>query len=229
MNRSTPIFVLPLLLTLLSAQVQAEERNFYIGGSLGVSTYDLNRKSRDVLGTQEALRITNSLPEERQRAIAMRGSLDPEQDADVLRAVAESRNAISRAKIDESAFVYKGFAGVTLHENFGLEFGYFGSDYDVQFRNTDYDGNLTGFTYSALLRYPAHQLLDVFLKLGGATWELDSDNPGLDDDETSFMVGVGVEYEFGNELGLRAEWERILISGEDISLYTVGLEYDFPM
>ena len=193
--------LLSLVLCLFVAQVQAEERNFYIGGSVGISTYD---------------------QEDNIRAALMRPSEDDP--------VVTETSGFTIAEFDEAALAFKGFAGITLNEYFGGEVGYFNSDYDVTYsaNGQTRDGDLTGFTYAGFGRYPINQVFDVFVKAGGATWELESEDNRLDDDGTNFLLGAGVEYEFGNELGIRLEYERIFISGEDIALYTVGIEYDFP-
>ncbi len=106
----------------------------------------------------------------------------------------------------------------------------------------DYD--YQGFTYQGVLRYPATPALDLFAKFGGVSWELDGrtitatatgegtasgTRIALSADDADFILGAGFEYELGNQFGIRAEWERILLEGKDLNMFFLGMEYDIPM
>lgn len=76
------------------------------------------------------------------------------------------------------------------------------------------EAEVDGFFLSGLLAWPINDTFSVFGKLGVIAWDVDVDASGggvsVSDDEsgTDALFGVGAQYDFTNNFGIRAEWER---------------------
>jgi hypothetical protein len=73
-------------------------------------------------------------------------------------------------------------------------------------------------------------VVDVFLKAGFISWDLDADVAGLgsvSDDGTDLAYGVGAGIGFGN-FGVRAEYERFEIEDTDtVDMISLGFTWTF--
>ncbi|MHC8440720.1 MAG: outer membrane beta-barrel protein [Candidatus Eutrophobiaceae bacterium] len=209
MKRNVQLSWLASVLLLIQPSVHADERAVYFGGSAGTAFYD---------------------------------NVEVEF---------EERLPSVNWDIDDREFAWKGFVGVSLHEYFAIEFSYRDvNDFSVNGELSEVGYSNSGalsfdaFTFSGLFRWPVQEDFSVFAILGGARWEakghstqkLDSNEiddvievtNAVKDDGIDFLAGIGAEYEFGNELGVRFDAERLFIEGEDLMMLSVGLEYDLP-
>lgn len=126
---------------------------------------------------------------------------------------------------------WKAFAGVRANDNIVLESSYV--DFGQQ-SGTDANGatsqQATAFTAAALASIPVSDQIGVFGKAGMARWTLEHTNSTgtTKSTGTDMMIGAGADYDFGDNMGLRAEWERYKDIGStegqsgDIDLLSLG-------
>ncbi|UOG91501.1 MAG: outer membrane beta-barrel protein [Candidatus Thiothrix sulfatifontis] len=126
---------------------------------------------------------------------------------------------------------WKAFAGVRMNDNIVLEAGYV--DFGKQ-SGTATTGNISqqasAFTTAAVAGIPMNDQIELFGKAGIARWTLEqTDSSGtVDNTGTDVLVGVGADYNLGDNMGVRAEWERFKDVGDtaahanDIDLLSLG-------
>lgn len=157
--------------------------------------------------------------------------------------------ATSSISDDHTDTAYKLFGGYQLNKNFALEGGYFKLG---QFGYTattipagTKSGNikLQGLNVDAVGMLPLADKFSVFGRLGlqyaeakdnfsstGAVPVPANPNPGKN--AANYKAGMGLQYDFTESLGMRAEAERYRIddavgSKGDINMYSLGLIYRF--
>ena len=73
-------------------------------------------------------------------------------------------------------------------------------------------------------------VIDLFAKVGGASWQLDGSirNTDFDIDESEFEFawGAGVQAHFGS-LGARLEYESVKVLDEDLGTISLSFIYTF--
>jgi len=136
--------------------------------------------------------------------------------------------SIGISSCDDTANGYRIFAGFTFNKNFWVEFGY--SD----FGKADASGvvlsvpvtaewKATAWDVSMLGMLPVADNFSVFGRLGIAMWNVDLDvnASGFPASQSASgadpVYGVGVEYNFTKQFGLRGEWARYSNVGDDNS------------
>ena len=166
-----------------------------------------------------------------------------------LRSAIADGGATGTVDSDDENLAWKVFFGYDFGKNFGVEVGYV----DLGESETDYtitapaagmtsnELDITGYTVSAVIRYPFGDNFEVFGKVGGFFAEFDNstnstgfgpftiDGSGSDDGDTSFTGGVGFRFEVTDHVHVRADWDRYINVGakRDIDSFTGGLEYAF--
>lgn len=128
---------------------------------------------------------------------------------------------------------WKLFAGIRMNENIVLEGGYvnFGEQTGQLAGNT-VTQNASAFTAAAVAGYSMNEQIELFGKAGVARWSQEYTEAGnqSDSDGTDVLIGVGANYDLGDNTGIRAEWERIKDVGDatskgDIDLLSVGVTF----
>lgn len=145
---------------------------------------------------------------------------------------------------DDTDTGWKIFAGYEFNQYLSLEGGYADlgeSDADTIVLGipVSADAEITGFFLSGIASWPINDSFSVFGKLGAIYWdvETDADGGGIsvseDENGTDLMFGVGAQYDFTDNIGIRAEWERFNDVGDsdtgesDIDLISGSLVYRF--
>lgn len=135
---------------------------------------------------------------------------------------------------DNSDKSWKVFTGVRMNENLVLEGGYV--DFGKQ------SGTLTGgtlsqqasaFTAAGVVGIPLADQIEAFGKAGVARWTVEQAAAGstTEDTGTDVLVGIGANYDLGDNMGVRAEWERYKDIGQqdnhggDIDLMSLGFTF----
>jgi len=144
---------------------------------------------------------------------------------------------------------YKLFGGYKFNKNFALEGGYFDlgkfgfTAITVPTGTSSGTIKLKGFNLDAVGILPVAEKFSVFGRVG-LNYATTQDNfsstgaapvrpiPNPSNHETNPKVGLGVQYDFTDSLGMRAEAERYRINDaignrSDINLVSVGLVYRF--
>lgn len=174
-------------------------------------------------------------------------------------------NGSLTGKVDDKDRGWKIYGGIKVNRYFGLEAAYVDAgsaeakadrtqnlSSTTQIITTSHArASLQGVQFAAVARYPVHDHIDLFGRLGGYYWKIDSqiestlvsnsssifppdstissiikfDNDGLD-----LVFGAGVEYSLNESISIRAEWERISgISAEksNVDMFSIGVNYGF--
>lgn len=143
---------------------------------------------------------------------------------------------------------YKIFGGYKFNRNFALEGGYFDLGKFGFTANTVPAGTLTGniklrgLNLDAVGMLPITQKFSLLGRVGVNYAEATDDftgtgavnvfNPNPSQRETNYKLGVGLQYDFTESLGVRVEAERYRVNDAvgnrgDIDLVTVGLVFRF--
>lgn len=146
---------------------------------------------------------------------------------------------VTSGSVDSKDNAFKVFGGYMFNRHFGVEGAY------VDLGEVSYSGfffgspvtggkvEATGFNVAALGSYPVTEEFSVFGKIGLFIWEAEaSDTTGgvpfsAKTDGTDISFGLGVNYQFTRNLGVRAEWERFKLDEADADLISVGIVWRF--
>ncbi len=152
---------------------------------------------------------------------------------------------IPTSSVDDNDTAWKIFGGQRLMENFGVEVTYM--DYGTLAADSNLppalgagtiytDLDTTAWMIDAVGILPVRESLELFGKLGVASWNTDTDVSApagitvliepFDNDGNDVHFGVGARYALNGNLGIRAEWERIN-ADSDLDAWTAGAQYDF--
>ena len=130
---------------------------------------------------------------------------------------------------------WKVYSGVRLNDSIIIEGGY------VSFGEasmTDNNGNritsaISGYTTAGVATYQYSDQIELFGKAGMLWWDNEisgsSSQPSTDGSNT--FVGIGANYDMGDNLGLKAEWERFKgiqrfqNSADTMDLLSVGVTF----
>ncbi|MCZ6802672.1 MAG: outer membrane beta-barrel protein [Proteobacteria bacterium] len=174
---------------IISLNVSAEEKGFFIGGSIGYSSIDTLSES-DVNATLAAGGITAT------------SSVD---DSDLGWKIFGGYNLNQYFGV-EVGYVDLGETELDITATAPAAITASGGD------------EIDGFMFAGVARYPISEKFDVFGKVGGFVWDVEGAGTvtsgattvavSADEDGTDIMFGVGAEYEVMNNIGIRAEWER---------------------
>ena len=163
--------------------------------------------------------------------------------------------------MDDNDLGWKLFAGYNFNQYFGAEFAYvdlgkakadIGAAEARRSRVADgavsVSGEIDGFTFAGVGRYPVTGQFDIFVKAGGFYWDAKVNSsraftdgrfvylPGSESDSgISYVFGLGAEYGITENLSLRAEWERYgydydkngLKSDGNVDFFSASVVYEF--
>jgi len=119
------------------------------------------------------------------------------------------------------------YGGYRLHPNFAVEAGAFELGH---IDNSTGRANARGGFIDAVGFYPMTEKLSLLGSAGAAYGRWDTTNG--DDSSPALKVGAGVQYDLGNSLALRAQYERYQFTDAfdakpGVGQTTVGLNYQF--
>jgi OOP family OmpA-OmpF porin len=194
------------------------------------------RKGLAILGLMSAM--TFALPAFAQDARFYVGGSFGEAEAngfcDDIREVVIGVGTVSSC--DEKDSAWKVFGGYQFNRNFAIEASYF--DYgsvsasgQVVSLPTNVSGDLSAFGIAAVGILPLGNAFSIFGKLGLLRTEVDvtasvAGFPGSDsEDETGLHYGVGVMFDIGRNLSIRAEWERN--DEVEVDMLSLGVQFRF--
>lgn len=146
--------------------------------------------------------------------------------------------------VDKSDTGWKVFGGYQFSRNFAVEAGYYDLG-KVTFNGTvggtavsgNFDSTAVGLSLVGIL--PVFDSFSLLGRVGVAYSEQDGSltvgaaTASAKDDLTKLTYGLGLRYDFGRNVMVRAQWERFRVGGsnvggeEDVDLYTVDLGYRF--
>src|SRR5512145_941088 len=144
---------------------------------------------------------------------------------------------ITSGSTDSKDTAFKLFGGYMFNRYFGVEGAYVDlgeASYSGDFFGSPVTGGkveTSGFSVSALGSYPVTEQFSIFGKIGVFFWEAEANDttggiPFSDKiDGTDVSFGVGVNYNFTQNLGVRAEWERFTMDEFDGDLISIGIQW----
>lgn len=131
---------------------------------------------------------------------------------------------------DDEDTGFKVFGGYKANENFAIE-GLWADLGEVSISGPGGAGTVEvdGFGLAAVGILPLNEQFGIFGKLGIYRWDASGggDLAGAGDDGTDLMFGAGVNWNFTERFGLRVEWERYDIDGDDVDFLSLGLQFNF--
>ncbi len=149
------------------------------------------------------------------------------------------------SSVDETDTAWKIFAGYQHNKYLGVELGYVDlGEIDIDATTTaptastvNVNAEADGFTLSAIGTIPIGDKFGLFGRVGAFYWDVEAKAAAVvsgavatasaDDDGTDIFYGVGAKYDFTKNLGVRVEWERFDIDGDDVDLVSGSLLYSF--
>ena len=113
---------------------------------------------------------------------------------------------------------FKVFGGYQFHRNIAAELGY-GLLFDKG------GAELTTLELVAVGIFPLTNQFSLLGKLGLARLEVDT--PGGSNDDTELTYGIGVQYDFAPNIGLRLQWQRYDTNPDEIDFINLGVVVRF--
>ncbi len=144
--------------------------------------------------------------------------------------VCDDLNGLGLSSCDDEDTGLKIFGGYKFNQNFAVE----GMWADLgETSATGPGGTATvevdGFGVAAVGIIPLNEQFGIFGKVGAYMWDASGGGAasGISDDGTDIMFGAGVGWNFTRSFGLRAEWERFDIDGDDVDFLSIGAQFNF--
>jgi OOP family OmpA-OmpF porin len=167
-------------------------------------------------------------------------SMGPERGFYVGGSVGQSKidcdtGGVPGASCDDSDTAYRIFGGYQFNKHLAVELGYnqFG-EARASVGAISVTGEAKGWDLVAVGTLPISQQFAVFGKLGMHMTDFDvsTNVPGVGNSSESnsdLTYGVGLQYNFNKNLGLRAEWQQFKKVGDDtdVDVISIGVVYHF--
>jgi len=144
----------------------------------------------------------------------------------------EAIPGVGPGSCDDSDTAWKLFGGYQFNKNIAVEISYIDLG-DFSFDNTviDIDADVDAFAIDAVGILPLNDMFSLHGRAGIARWDLNGDSNILgttvdfDDNGTDFHYGLGGTFNVTEQIGIRAEWERI--EDVDADIYTANVAFNF--
>jgi OOP family OmpA-OmpF porin len=134
---------------------------------------------------------------------------------------------------DDSDTAWRILGGYRFNRNLAVELGYtdFGEVSAGDGGANNVTAEATAFELVAVGSLPLSNEFSVYGKIGMFRWDVDATGTGVfagseSDSGTDVTFGVGVQYDFTRQLGLRGEWQRYS-ADEDIDVISIGVVFRF--
>jgi OOP family OmpA-OmpF porin len=126
--------------------------------------------------------------------------------------------------IDEDT-AWKASVGYQINRTFAVELGYTNLG-EVSLGNSDVEA--TAWEVIGLAKFPVANQFSIYGLAGIAMTKVEGRLLGVpfDDDSTELTFGVGAQYDFSRNMGVRAQWQRYG-ADEDVDVMSVGLVIKF--
>ena len=164
------------------------------------------------------------------------GYIDLGQDDNQIGAAAVAAGVAGRVTdLDDGGLSWKLFGGYQFNDFFSGEVAYSDlGDAEATFVATaptavtvNIQAEVSAFSVSVVGMYPLNRDLGVFGRLGAAYWDVDGTaaaavggatvTAAADEDGIDAVFGLGAQYNFSEQIGLRVEWEHYNGIGDDAS------------
>jgi OmpA-OmpF porin, OOP family len=149
-------------------------------------------------------------------------------------------SGVPGASCDDSDTAWRVFGGYQINRHFAVELGYSTlGEATASAPGITATVEAKAFDLVAVGILPINQQFSVFGKLGmyQADSDLSSNTPligSASDKNTDVTYGVGLQYDFGKNLGLRGEWQQYKKVGSDqvggdgdVDVFSIGVLWKF--
>lgn len=140
-------------------------------------------------------------------------------------------DGLNNCQEDDTA--WKIYTGVPFQGGIILEGGYvdFGEQKGTNAKGQTVGLNRSAYTTAGVIHLPYNESLSLLGKAGVAWWKSEETIAGKNQevDGKDIFYGAGARYDLGDNLGLRAEWERFKnmgsdqINNKDFDLLSIGV------
>lgn len=133
----------------------------------------------------------------------------------------------------ETNNTWKVYSGVRMTDKVFVEGGYikFG-DQKGSHEGSQITSSAKGYSTAGVVTYPLNSQIELFGKAGLWWWKNEQKHSTgkVALDGSDILLGAGANYNLGNNMGVRAEWERYQMSHEDaakqpLDLLSVGVTF----
>ncbi|MFZ1342861.1 outer membrane beta-barrel protein [Thiothrix eikelboomii] len=111
----------------------------------------------------------------------------------------------------ETSNTWKAYSGVRMSDKIFIEAAYvkFGEQQGLD-GSTKISSNAKGYSTAGVVTYPLNAQIELFGKAGMWWWESEQKSTAGTQatDGSDILLGVGANYNLGDNMGVRAEWER---------------------
>lgn len=131
---------------------------------------------------------------------------------------------------DDEDTGWKVFGGYDFNENLAIEAAW------VDLGEVSASGaggtatvEVDGIAVDLKATLPLNEAFGIFGKVGFISWDAEGGGlaSGADDDGNDLAYGIGAEYMFSSQFGIRGEWERFDVDDEDADLLSIGAVLKF--
>jgi OOP family OmpA-OmpF porin len=126
---------------------------------------------------------------------------------------------------DEDDTAWKVFGGYQINRTFSAELGYTNlGEVDVPGGSAE----ATAFELLGVGKFPLANQFSIYGLVGFAMVEVDVSGPfsNLSDDSTELTYGIGAQYDFSRNMGVRLQWQRY-DTEEEVDVMSVGVVIKF--
>lgn len=137
-------------------------------------------------------------------------------DADI------GQSDLDESGVDDGTLINIGI-GYDINSNFAVEL----SHLDLGSFSTDFgDIDVDGFNLSVIGSIPVSEQVNLFARVGYYDWEASLDNFSSTSDN-DFIYGVGVSYDFNENVAGTLAYDSYSLDGTDIDSLSIGIKYSF--
>lgn len=130
--------------------------------------------------------------------------------------------------LDEDDTGGKVFGGYKFSDYLSIEGAYYDFGEIEDFVN---QLEVDGVSLAVVGSLPVNQKISVFGKVGAHDWDAEVrgafSNQSFNDSDTDAFYGLGVQYDFTNNITVRAEVERYEVEDIDFDTATIGIQFNF--
>jgi len=139
--------------------------------------------------------------------------------------------ALGATSCDDEDTGLKLFGGYKFNPNFAVEGAWIDlGEVSASAGGGTVTAEVDGLQVAAVGMIPINPQFGVFGKIGVYMWDATVSATGfgsVSDDGHDIMFGAGVSWNLTSKFGLRAEWERFDIDGDDLDFLSVGVQFNF--
>jgi len=149
--------------------------------------------------------------------------------------VCDDLTATGATTCDDEDTGLKIFGGYKFNPNFAIEGAWIDlGEVSASDGVVNVAAEVDGFQIAAVGMFPINPKFGIFGKVGVFMWDVSAtaSAPGFgsaqaSDDGNDIMFGAGVNWNLTTRFGLRAEWERFDIDGDDVDFISIGAQFNF--